>query len=506
MTFVSAGKKDRSAEYLIGIVTLILVFIMASRTPIDSDLWWHLRAGQQTWESGHIVTTDMFSYTRNGIPWTNHSWLAQIILYLLFKWGGYLGIGALVATLATLSMALVYFQMEGPTILRPFILVGAAVIAAWVWSPRPQLFSLVFLALVGYLIYLYKYKGQNRLWLLIPIFIFWSNLHGGYVLGFIFLGTMILGELLNHLLRTSSAEKIPFKKVVQLIMWTCMSAFAVLINPNGINIWLIPFQTVEITNLQMYISEWTSPDFHNIGQQVLLWLIYGGMAAMIFSGRSVDIADLLVFLVFASMSTIARRNFGPFAIISPPIIMRYLWPSLINLWGQLRPRVNHIINRVQKERQRTGNQTLFAPSIKRAINLGIIALLGGIAMVKLYAVTNPSFMNFAIEAQYPTSAITWIQDNHPAGQLFSSYDWGGFLIWNLRDYPVFIDGRTDLYKDEMINQWFDVVNASGNWQKILDTWKVNLLLLEPQRPVVQLLAINGWKLLYADQKAVVYGR
>ena len=79
-------------------------------------------------------------------------------------------------------------------------------------------------------------------------------------------------------------------------------------------------------------------------------------------------------------------------------------------------------------------------------------------------------------------------------------------MWELPEYPVFIDGRTDLYDDDLINQWLQVMRGEPGWQAALDRWQVRLVLLEPGAPVVGQLAQNGWKLLYQDERAVVYGR
>jgi hypothetical protein len=90
--------------------------------------------------------------------------------------------------------------------------------------------------------------------------------------------------------------------------------------------------------------------------------------------------------------------------------------------------------------------------------------------------------------------------------LFNSYNWGGYLLWELPQYPVFIDGRTDLYNDEVINQWLKVVRAEPGWQKILDQWGVRLVLLEPGTPILGPLQDAGWQLLYKDKTAIVFGR
>ena len=68
-------------------LVLLLIFIMAVRMPIDSDMWWHLRAGEETLNAGKAYRVDTFSSSRYGENWINHSWLSQVFMALLLRIG-----------------------------------------------------------------------------------------------------------------------------------------------------------------------------------------------------------------------------------------------------------------------------------------------------------------------------------------------------------------------------------------------------------------------------------
>jgi hypothetical protein len=106
----------------------------------------------------------------------------------------------------------------------------------------------------------------------------------------------------------------------------------------------------------------------------------------------------------------------------------------------------------------------------------------------------------------PVDAVEYIRQKRPEGRIFNSYNWGGYLLWVLPEYPVFVDGRTDLYADEIVDQWVQVVRAERGWQDILDFWNVKLILLEPHHSVIKELSENDWILMYKDDIAVVYRR
>ncbi|HVP21267.1 MAG TPA: hypothetical protein VMS73_05340 [Anaerolineaceae bacterium] len=491
---------DRERDWFIPVLVLLLVFILAARSPLDTDMWWHLRAGEQTWTTGRPMLLDTFSFTRFGVHWINHSWLSEAGMYLLFKNGGFLALGGAMAFLATLSMGIVYFQMSGPAIFRAFLLILGSAVTAVVWSPRPQLMSLVLLAVLSTIFFLYKWKGRNHIKWLPVIFLLWGNLHGGFAIGFILIGSFIAGEITNHLLGNTSNVVLAWKQIGQMIIWSLVSAFAILVNPNGLDIWKIPFQTVEVSTLpQFIIQEWTSPDFHELYQQPFLWLLFAILAAAAFSRRRMDGSDFVTVIVFAIMGLLARRNFGPFGIVALPVLSRTLWPSIQSLRTPNTPEPPW-----QKDIPSPAPK--IRPLWQRRVNLAIVGFLALVAFGKLFIVTYPAVMEAATAAAEPVGAADWLVQNHAQGRLFDEYNWGGYLAWRMSEPRIFVDGRTDLFGDEILGEWITTVQAGDGWQQILAKWDVNYVMVDPSRPLVKILPENGWKLLYQDSLAIIYGK
>ena len=80
------------------------------------------------------------------------------------------------------------------------------------------------------------------------------------------------------------------------------------------------------------------------------------------------------------------------------------------------------------------------------------------------------------------------------------------MLWELTDYLVFVDGRTDLYNDEILSEWLQVVRAEEGWQGILDKWEVNLIMLDQDAQVNKFLEDAEWELIYIDKRSVIYRR
>lgn len=494
---------------LLVVVTFLLLFGMAARTPIDSDLFWHLRAGEETLRTGKPLLVDAFSHTREGQPWVNHSWLSQVGLVLLFRAGGYLALGAAVAGLAALSMWLVYLQCDGPAALKVFALILGGVVASVVWVARPQLASLALTALTGFLLYRYKWRGGARLWLLPFIFALWSNLHGGYVLGLLLIAAMLGGEILNHLLGRRGPEVLPWNRIARLLAWMLVSIAAVLVNPNGFDTWRIPFQTVNVGVLQQFISEWASPDFHDPLQQSLLWLLLGTFAGVGLSKRQLDGTDLLTFCGLAYLALLARRNYGPFALMAVPILVRHAASIAVDWRSAGLPFLARWTARHTPGREDGDHSPAVAarqPLWQHVLNLAIAAVIALAVMVKLVVVTHPVLVSGYLQQQFPVRAAAWLAENQPPGRLLNEYNWGGYLQWTLRGYPVFVDGRTDLFGDRVIGDWMTLVSAGPGWQVLLDEYAPDLVLLEPSRSLIAALDDLGWQRLFSDSQAVIYAR
>ncbi len=487
-----------ATERLVFALLLALIFLMAARTPLDGDLFWHIKAGEQTVLSGSPVVQDVFSHTRLGEPWTNHSWLAQVVLYGLWQMGSWLAVGGWVAATVTLIFGLLFHRLVGPFALRVVVLTLAAVTSAPLWTPRPQLFSLLFLVLlIGFM----QRRGEHprQIWLLPIFFCLWSNLHGGYILGLIYLGVCLLGDVFNSITVPQNERAPVLRAAARLAGVGLISFAATAINPNGLRMWLIPFQTVRVDLLQQLINEWASPDFHDPAQMVMLLFSAIGLLSFSFTRQRKQAVDVVLFLVFAGMAFTARRNIGPYALVAAPILCRYA--ADLPAWGILRDGLKKIFGRL------SGLAAAQPKKINRGVNLVLFGLVCFAALLKLYAVTYPGWVAVQTEKEYPLRAVLALQTLPPAGgNLFNEYNDGGYLIFALPSQPVFVDGRTDLFGDEILADWLAAIQADETWEQIFKQHQIGRVLIAKNRPLAFALAGSGWRQVYADTKWVIYER
>src|SRR5512146_257326 len=81
------------SPFVLGITAIGLVVVFrAISGGFDPDAWWHLATGQYIAAHG-LPTTDPFSFTWAGQPWSPPEWLAEVLINGLVGFGGASAVG-----------------------------------------------------------------------------------------------------------------------------------------------------------------------------------------------------------------------------------------------------------------------------------------------------------------------------------------------------------------------------------------------------------------------------
>ncbi len=469
------------------IILFALLFALATFIPVDTDTWWHIRSGEYTLTNG-MIYADPFSFTRAGEPWTNHSWGSQIVLYAVWRLAGNFGLAIYTSVLATAGMFVVYHMCAGNVYLRAFALVIGAATAAVFWSPRPQMFTFFLSTVILYLLYLQKRKKVDRLWLVPVVMGIWGNLHAGFSIGFILLGGAIAGEVLGNLFNPNGEHVVPWSGIRKLVIVTIVSVGALLVNPYGLNILAVPFQTVSIGALQNFIQEWNSPNFHERQTWPFIFLLLGLLGVVGGSRLKLDWTNFVLLAGTAFMALLAGRNIALFAVVATPILTYHLDAILTERDWVLKP-VRHVTPRMAR------------------LNFALVTIIVLGALTKVLLVLDSKSVAQAQEEILPVRVAQYLNDERPTGPMFNSYNWGGYLMFASPDYPVFVDGRTDLYGDEFLTTYLETATGSPNWRETLEGYGINLVVVETRSGLARALSGEpGWRQAYEDEKAVAFVR
>jgi hypothetical protein len=109
------------------------------------------------------------------------------------------------------------------------------------------------------------------------------------------------------------------------------------------------------------------------------------------------------------------------------------------------------------------------------------------------------------EETHPVHAVAFLQANPLPGNMFNKYSWGGYLIFAL-DPPqkVFIDGRADMYGEEIFGDYQKIVGIKKEVDELLEKYAVNFVLFDTDAPLVRYLtATKRWREIYRDEEASI---
>ncbi|MCK6486350.1 MAG: hypothetical protein HUU22_08575 [Phycisphaerae bacterium] len=177
-------------------VIILLVLLLAGRSNLlrDPGTFWHTVVGERILQTADFPTTDEFTFTHFDERWIAQQWLAECAMAALYRIGGLdtllLASAAVIALVFTgLFRRLIQAGLAWPAAALILALTLAA--ASYHFHARPHLMTLVFSATL-YAMLCNVDRGRSRpirLVLLIPLFIVWSNCHGGALGG---LATLML--------------------------------------------------------------------------------------------------------------------------------------------------------------------------------------------------------------------------------------------------------------------------------------------------------------------------
>lgn len=446
----------------------------------DPDYWWHVRTGQRILETGQLPRTDPFSFTSAGVGWVTHEWLTEVIFALVANRFGYVGNVALCALLGAGAGCAVWATARARGLgdrAATLTLLWSSAIMLPLMNVRPQMVTMLCLAVTALILVRYLGGTTRALWLLPPLLLLWVNLHGGYVIGLVLLGLTVAGEAAAALLGRPAAN------LRALALAAIAATLATLVNPHGIEALRYPFTYAGTGNAsQRFIAEWQSPDFH---QGAFLPL-----AASLVVGLLVGYArgpwrptELLWVATLSLMALQSARHAPLYAIVVLPILGARLAETLPG-W----PRRLAVVATLLRSAL-----PLFG-WIVLGVALGALALGGGAL---------PLQTGQAPRADgYPAAGAAYLRD-HPevTGNLFNTYAWGGYLIDQF--YParrVFIDGRADVHGDALVTSARATERLAPGWRETLDAWDIRIVLVAKDGPLATALRDDpAWREVLAGE-------
>ncbi|HET7884661.1 MAG TPA: hypothetical protein VFL62_00415 [Bradyrhizobium sp.] len=460
-------------------VTSIYYLLNASLLLCHFDLGWHLAAGDLIRERGSVPFQDPWAFTLGDRQWFNLSWLWDVMASILVQYTGFGGLtlsvvacgaiivgyltslclskgaSALATCIAVLSACVLYPAFATP----PNVYLAAAP------NTATMLFSVIFYA---------ECLKRTRLFLLPAMMVLWVNLHGGFPLGLLILGTFCGIALLKR-------DWTNFKTYA-LVSAGCFAA--IFVNPLG---WHI-YDGVRATLghfVQGYITEWESfarnatmpgsiPGIIWISLFVVLELLHR-------TSRPVPIEARLLAWLFLFLGFYQYRYMSFFFLFSALPISLHIEGLLPNSPG-----------RFEAERL--------------LLAAGIFALC---ALPLTFMHVRPGLG--LTDGLLSDDDARYLQANFSQARILNHWNVGGALIFRTRGrVPVFVDGRAaTAYPDSLLRDYLTLPKweiDEAAWDHVIEKYRIDAVFWPSVHDVLKRFLVDkrGWKEQYVGLHETLY--
>jgi len=480
----------------------------------DYDFWWHIATGRYIWQERTLPEKDPFSFAtnleENRTPFSEKRtrfllkqyWVSQVLLYKIydaFKEKGVIILRALILLL-TLLLILWWFRKEGVDFYISFPSLFLIYTASMSFlGERPVLFTLLFSVIVLVILEYFQKERGASIYLLAPLMLIWSNIHGGYVLGIAIMSAYMVEGILTFIFNKHERDK---EFLIKTLKGLGLAIIASSINPNGIKVFFLLFAPESkffTSNIQEYFSPFT---LYKQQTRSIDWgyLFLIGLTIFIgiirFKKMPLRYYLLLGGLLFMSISSLRFMIY--YVALGTMIVGREL-SFVLKEWFERRPIVKELALLI-----------MFGSSI-----------LFGLGYINPERITFQKASSFSV----PEGAGAFIKSNKIKGNIFSDMGSGGYLIWEL--YPenqVFMDTRALngnlLFEYDLIIRATETLNPEGLkegikplWKRLLDHYNINIIVLNCMDVMgnitplmLTLLEEDDWKPVYASLSHVVFLR
>jgi hypothetical protein len=470
---------------LVAVLASVPAFLCGGRTVGtrilgEPDLWWHLRNAELLFAQKSFIVRDVYSFTTFGKAWGNPEWLAEIPYYIAFRLFRELGVFLVLLCAFDLIIVgiLLLSYLRSGSWQASFVTTSAAVFLALVnFGPRTILFG--WICFLAELLIMESFRrGQDYSWLLVPLFLIWINLHGSWIIGFVFLLAFVAAGFFDGKWGYIEAIKWTVVQRRRLTFVTLASAAALIVNPYGWHLILNPFDMAFHQKLNIgSIDEWKSVNFHMLPGK-LLFVILAALAVLTLARRRIwALHDVL----FALLAVYAGLTYVRFLFLIGLVLCPMFAVDLGSIFGRFK---------LQRSRPRLNALLVFALVVGVAVGFPTTAVL-----------------RRGISESLPDQAMNRIETFGSGDHIFNYYGWGGYMIWKARNHPVFIDSRTDIFEHHgVLGDYLRAVSFT-NTLAIFDKYDIRYVFLPKDDPVIYLLRHTpGWSVNYEDGVAIIMER
>ncbi len=460
---------------------------------LDADIGWHIRTGEWILDNGKVPQTDLFTFTKPDAPWFAWEWLSDIVFAEAHRGTGLKGV-VMIAAIVIAAWPVVLLRhalWRGANLWTALVAVLLGVGAASIhFLGRPHIFTLLFTSVAVWFIEADRRQPGRRVWLLVPLTLVWTNLHGGFVVVIGLLGLTAAGSLAEWLWgRGERGTPIRFAALAAICSAVSM------VNPYGLGLHAHIWAYLRSDWIRNVVQEFQAPNFRSENLMHYEVLLIG---ALLMAGRLVaqkKFVHALWFVAFAHLSLSSIRHVPVFIAVVAPIVAG----CAAEVWTLV----------VMKTRK---GSTLW---IFDRVGLDVVAGFGRISVWPAFFLIGvwctPGLARWPGDfpsVQLPTALIHTYGETISKSRVLTMDQWADYLIYcNYPKQRVFADGRSDFLGPDLGNEYIRAVQGDYRWNDILGKYRVNLVLAPLEWPLTTILKQSrDWQIMADDGHAVLFTR
>lgn len=487
----------RPSTLVLGLLTSVFIFLLALTKISNYDIWHHLATGRYILEAG-FAKTDPFTYTQPDASMYLLSWLAGAFFYSIWRVGGLGGLTLAKALLAVALFGLLWTaaRQKAPRH-RAFGLVAAAVLVMGGFGLkfrlfiRPHLLELLLLAGALHLLERCRWRVLPLVPALAVLQLLWVNVHGSFPIGFalpvLFLAADSLDALTGRPVNLRQAVRVAGLTLLALLVATAL-------NPVGPNILAAPFTQMGMGEYMRTVGEWQPMRLAHLtgfglrytwGFTAIAVLGLAGLAGTVLRGRRPPAWEPILFGLFLALPLMVSLRFiAEFVVVACPLVIGW-WLAIIPSPAK-------------------------GPRVWQAAEVAL-----GLALLPLWWATIAQSPIYRVGLgekpdKFPAQAVAFLQKTRPPGPIFNSMGFGGYLMWHLPSYKVFIGGRFLVYTEEFYRLYRKAHTEPAAWKQIEEAFGPTVVVLEyltdmsGKERMPHLETSPAWSLVFWDPVAKIY--
>ncbi len=440
---------------------------------LDPDLWWHITVGKWILAHGQVPFSEHWNMFALNKPWIAYSWSHEVVFAFIDQFFGNHGLLLLkliLGVLITLSFSYCYSRISQDWFVG--LLLGALVTAGCYehFTLRPQSIVWIFLIWALYWADRIREEGLTRRSALLLVFLFcaWANAHITTALG-IFVVTLWVYD----------REDLPRTVLVALLCFV-----GTLLTPYLGAEWFVFLNKTGHPLQHASIAEFRPATIMQYPTGILLFLSIWAAVFLVRRPFAVAHGKLVAVgvMIFGALTVI---KFLPFAIVVLGALLADMWRSSTtyrSAFGNL----GEAIERLKAFSARIPREGLTFVFLCSAI----------VSVVKEW--------REPLDASYtPVAAVDFFLKEKLPHPILNDFGKGGYMMYRLSnedgtlDYPVAIDGRTNVTPHDIWVKFSDMFHGRYKWHAFIDAVEPQTILWRAESPASNILLNDtDWCLIY----------